>query len=80
MSVSIDQSNGTYYVNVKPENVPKGNLGGAGIHQACATKEEAEAYAAQYKKMEEQDKAKQQSPIAQATPPQGVAAKLDKVA
>lgn len=41
----IGQSdNGKYSVNVKPMNVPAGNLGGGGFVQYFDTKEDAEAF------------------------------------
>ena len=42
MTVSVENQGGTYYVNNKPDNVPAGNLGGAGTHQKCDNKEQAE--------------------------------------
>ena len=47
MVATVSNQNGTYYVDNKPENVPAGNLGGAGTHTQCkdeqAAKEMADA-------------------------------------
>jgi len=32
MVATVENQSGTFYVNNKPENVPAGNLGGAGTH------------------------------------------------
>ncbi len=42
MSVDVSKQSGTYFVDNKPDNVPVGNLGGAGTHVAYPNKEAAE--------------------------------------
>jgi len=42
MSVEVNKQSGTYFVDNKPDNVPTGNIGGAGTHVSYPNKETAE--------------------------------------
>lgn len=55
MSTWIERSNGAIYVNSKPENVPKGNLGGAGVHIQCESEEQAQKIKEHFENIEKEE-------------------------
>lgn len=73
MAVTIENQNGTYYVNNKPDNVPAGNLGGAGVHIKCDNQEQAEAMKTELESIN-------MAAIQQGTPKANQAQLLDKAA
>ena len=73
MAVTVENQGGTYYVNNKPDNVPAGNLGGAGTHLKCDNKEQAEA-------IKEQLEGVNKAAIQEGTPQVGQGAALNTAA
>ena len=81
MSVSVQNVNGKFFVNAKPDNASKDSLGAAGLHVECKDEAEAKALAAKMQEVEANIK----NELAQAGPvnlnegakTQGVGEKLD---
>lgn len=56
MSTRIERSNGAIYGNSKPDNVPKGDLGDAGVHIQCESEEQAKLLKDHFEKVEKEEK------------------------